>query len=41
MIKKIDHIGIAVKDLEAALKLYEEVLGLEICWDRSCGRAKG
>ncbi|HPZ42377.1 MAG TPA: methylmalonyl-CoA epimerase [Bacillota bacterium] len=29
MIKKIDHIGIAVKDLEAALKLYEEVLGLK------------
>jgi len=29
VIKKIDHIGIAVKDLEAALKLYEEVLGLK------------
>jgi len=29
MIKKIDHIGIAVKDLETALKLYEEVLGLK------------
>ena len=29
MIKKIDHVGIAVKDLEATLKLYEEVLGLK------------
>ena len=29
MVKKIDHIGIAVKDLEAALKFYKEVLGLE------------
>lgn len=29
MIKKIDHIGIAVKNLEAALKFYKEVLGLE------------
>lgn len=29
MIKKIDHIGIAVKDLYSALKLYEDVLGLK------------
>lgn len=29
MIKKIDHIGIAVKDLSSALKLYEDVLGLK------------
>lgn len=29
MIKKIDHIGIAVKDLTGALKFYEEVLGLK------------
>lgn len=29
MIGKIDHLGIAVKDLEEALKLYTEVLGLE------------
>ncbi|OPZ74879.1 MAG: putative lyase [Firmicutes bacterium ADurb.Bin456] len=29
MIKKIDHIGIAVKDLATSLKLYEEILGLE------------
>lgn len=28
MIKKIDHLGIAVKDMEAALKFYEGALGL-------------
>ncbi|PAB57614.1 methylmalonyl-CoA epimerase [Anaeromicrobium sediminis] len=27
---KVDHIGIAVKDLEATLKFYQEVLGLEL-----------
>jgi methylmalonyl-CoA/ethylmalonyl-CoA epimerase len=29
-IKKIDHIGIAVKDLEKAVKLYTDIFGLEI-----------
>ncbi len=29
MIKKIDHIGIAVKDLTETLKLYEGMLGLK------------
>jgi methylmalonyl-CoA/ethylmalonyl-CoA epimerase len=29
MVTKIDHIGIAVKDLEESLKFYTEVLGLE------------
>ncbi len=29
MIKKVDHIGIAVKDLAATLKLYEGMLGLK------------
>lgn len=29
MIKKIDHIGIAVKDLDAALRFYEQALGLQ------------
>jgi methylmalonyl-CoA/ethylmalonyl-CoA epimerase len=29
-IKKIDHIGIAVKDLEEALKLYTDIFSLEI-----------
>lgn len=27
---KVDHIGIAVKDLEETLKFYSEVLGLEV-----------
>ncbi|HHW58464.1 MAG TPA: methylmalonyl-CoA epimerase [Clostridia bacterium] len=30
MIKKIDHIGIAVKSIEEAAKFYKEVLGLGI-----------
>lgn len=30
MVKKIDHIGIAVKDLDAALKFYQESLGIEL-----------
>ena len=30
MIKKISHIGVAVKNLEEAKKLYEEVFGLKI-----------
>ncbi len=30
MIKKIDHIGIAVKSLENSRKLYEEILGLTL-----------
>lgn len=29
MVEKVDHIGIAVKDLEKALKFYEEILGLK------------
>jgi catechol 2,3-dioxygenase-like lactoylglutathione lyase family enzyme len=30
MIGKIDHIGIAVKNLDEAVKLYTGVLGLEV-----------
>ena len=30
MITKIDHIGIAVSDLDEALKLYRDTLGLEV-----------
>jgi methylmalonyl-CoA/ethylmalonyl-CoA epimerase len=30
VISKIDHIGIAVKNLDEALKLYTEVLGLKV-----------
>ena len=29
MVNKVDHIGIAVKDLDEALKFYEEVLGIK------------
>ena len=29
MIKKIEHLGIAVRSIEAARKFYEDVLGLE------------
>ena len=29
MFKKIDHIGIAIKNLEEALQFYEDVLGLK------------
>jgi len=30
MIRKIDHIGVAVKDLNEATRFYREILGLEI-----------
>lgn len=30
MVKKVDHIGIAVSNLEDALKFYEEVLGMSL-----------
>lgn len=29
MVSKIDHVGVAVKDLAEALKFYEDVLGLK------------
>lgn len=29
MVNKIDHIGIAVKDLDKTLKFYEEILGIK------------
>lgn len=32
-VTRVDHIGIAVKDLEAAKKFYEEVLGLKSAGD--------
>ncbi|MFT7616716.1 MAG: methylmalonyl-CoA/ethylmalonyl-CoA epimerase [Planctomycetota bacterium] len=31
MIEKVDHIGIAVPNLEEALSVYRDVLGLEFC----------
>ena len=30
MIQKIDHIGVAVSDMDEALKLYRDVLGLKV-----------
>jgi methylmalonyl-CoA/ethylmalonyl-CoA epimerase len=30
MVRKIDHIGIAVKNLEESLKFYQETLGLDL-----------
>ncbi len=30
MVKKVDHIGIAVKNLDEALKFYQETLGLNL-----------
>ena len=30
MIEKIDHIGIVVRDLEKAIKVYSDVLGLKV-----------
>ncbi|MGB6369652.1 MAG: VOC family protein, partial [Atribacterota bacterium] len=29
-ISKIDHIGVAVKNLDESLKLYTDILGLEV-----------
>jgi methylmalonyl-CoA epimerase len=30
MVKRISHLGLAVKDLDAAIQLYEQVFGLEV-----------
>lgn len=30
MVKKVDHIGVAVKDLEKSLKFYTETLGMNL-----------
>ncbi|MDD3705664.1 MAG: methylmalonyl-CoA epimerase [Clostridiaceae bacterium] len=30
MVRKVDHIGIAVSNLDEAVKLYQDVLGLEL-----------
>ncbi len=38
---KIDHIGIAVKNMDEALKLYQDVLGLKLAAHGSGGRAEG
>jgi methylmalonyl-CoA/ethylmalonyl-CoA epimerase len=33
MVGKVDHIGIAVKNLEESLKFYEDVLGIKCVAD--------
>lgn len=39
--EKVDHIGIAVKDLDATLKFYEEVLGLQVTQRMDHGISRG
>lgn len=39
--EKIDHIGIAVKDLDEALKFYEQVLGLKVRDWMNAGATRG
>ncbi len=38
--KKIDHIGIAVRDLESARRFYEESLGLKVEHEESLGEMR-
>jgi methylmalonyl-CoA/ethylmalonyl-CoA epimerase len=42
MLEKLDHIGIAVKDLDQAMKLYREAFGIEpsIVYESSYTKAK-
>ncbi|MBI5967010.1 MAG: methylmalonyl-CoA epimerase [Deltaproteobacteria bacterium] len=41
MMERIDHIGIAVKDLEATLKFYEETLGFKVGEKMDHGTSRG
>ena len=41
MMEKIDHIGVAVKDLDATLKFYEEILGLPVTERMDHGISRG
>ena len=41
MIEKIDHVGIAVKDLDATLKFYEQTLGLKVGEKMDHGDSQG
>lgn len=41
MMERIDHIGVAVKDLDATLKFYEEVLGLPVTQRMDHGISRG
>jgi catechol 2,3-dioxygenase-like lactoylglutathione lyase family enzyme len=40
MLKKIDHIGIAVADLAASRQLFEQLLGLELVRENASERAR-
>jgi len=42
MLEKLDHIGIAVKDLDQAMKLYQEVFGIKpsLVYESSYTKAK-
>lgn len=42
MLEKLDHIGIAVKDLDQAIKLYQDVFGIEpsLVYESAYTRAK-
>lgn len=40
MFKKIDHLGIAVEDLKAAVQLYRDVLGLEFAGEEEVAEQK-
>jgi methylmalonyl-CoA/ethylmalonyl-CoA epimerase len=40
VLKKIDHIGIAVADLDTARRFFQEALGLEPSWENTSERAK-
>ncbi len=40
MIQKIDHIGVAVSDLDEALKLYRDTLGLKVTATEDFGGMK-
>ena len=41
MMEKIDHIGVAVKDLDATLRFYEEILGLPVTERMDHGISRG
>lgn len=34
---RIDHVGIVVKDLEAAVKLYQDLLGVSVTFEKNIG----
>jgi len=42
MIEKLDHIGVAVKDLDQAMKLYKDIFGIEpsLIYESSYTKAK-